>query len=53
MKEVLKKYNSQKHKRSTKKVYFFSASGKFLIYAESVLLRSTKKVYFSEAWKKY
>ena len=33
MKEVLKKYTSQKHKRSTKKVYFFSASGKFLIYA--------------------
>ena len=24
--EVLKKYTSQKHERSTKKVYFFSAS---------------------------
>ena len=45
MKEVLKKYTSQKHERSTKKVYFFSASGKFLI--------EVLKVYFSEAWKKY
>ena len=64
MKEVLKKYTSQKHERSTKKVYFFSASGKFLIYEvyfSEVLKkytfqkheRSTKKVYFSEARKKY
>ena len=57
MKEVLKKYTSQKHERSTKKVYFFSASGKFLIYMlkvyfsevlKSILLRSMK-----EALKKY
>ena len=33
MKEELKKYTSQKHESSTKKVYFFNASGMFLIYA--------------------
>ena len=61
MKEVLKKYTSQKHERSTKKVYFLVLLESFLymlrVFFSEVLKkytsqkheRSTKKVYFSEA----
>ena len=44
MKEVLTKYTSQKHERSTKKVYF-------LVLLENFLYML--KVYFSEVLKKY
>ena len=65
MKEVLKKYTSQKHERSTKKYTLLVLLESFLymlkVFFSEVLNkytsqkheRSTKKVYFSEAWKKY
>ena len=45
MKEVLKKYTSQKHERSTKKVYFFLV----LLAFENLLCPNVLKVYFFHA----